>query len=212
MFFNSEIVVIAVFCVVGYFLGSVDFAILISTIFYGRDIREYGSSNAGTTNVWRTFGKMPAVLTFLGDFIKGIVSIVFCDFMFLVLFEVRAPIYSGILVGVFALMGHVFPIFYKFKGGKGVAVSAGVLLTLDWTVFLLVVFVFFIFFLISKIVSLSSIFASMSYPIFVFLKYLIFGSSVWEFIVRIVAAIFICFMVVFMHRSNIKRLIDGTGV
>lgn len=212
MFFNSEIVIIVVFCLMGYFIGSIDFAILISKIFYGRDIRDYGSSNAGTTNVWRTFGKMPAVLTFLGDFIKGIVPIVFCDFMFLVLLEAKAPIYSSVLIGVSALIGHVFPIFYKFKGGKGVAVSAGVLLTLDWTVFLLVVFVFCIVFLISKIVSLSSIFASMSYPIFVFLKYLIFGSSVWEFIVRIVAAIFICFMVVFMHRSNIKRLIDGTGV
>ena len=212
MFFNFEIIVIAIFCVIGYFIGSLDFAILVSRIFYDKDIRDYGSNNAGTTNVWRTFGKMPAVLTFLGDFTKGIIPIAFCNFMFFVLLEKEAPMYSGILVGVFALIGHVFPAFYKFKGGKGVAVSAGVLLILDWTVFLLVVFVFCLVLLVSRIVSLSSIFAAISYPVFVGLKYLIFGSSDFEFCVRIFAAIFICAVVVFMHRSNIQRLINGTGV
>lgn len=204
-----QLLIILICCVFAYLIGSINFAILISRAFYGKDVRNYGSNNAGMTNVFRTFGKIPAIVTFLGDFVKGIVSLLICNILFSSFLKTESPIYASGLIGICALLGHVFPIFYKFKGGKGVAVSAGVLLAVDWIVFLFVVLIFAFVFLTSKIVSLSSIVSALTYPIFIFVKCLIVGESLIDSIICVFFALVISSIIVFMHRANIKRLLNG---
>ena len=204
-----QLLTVLVCCVFAYLIGSINFAILISRAFYGKDVRNYGSNNAGMTNVFRTFGKIPAIVTFLGDFVKGIVSLLICNILFSSFLKTESPIYASGLIGICALLGHVFPIFYKFKGGKGVAVSAGVLLAVDWIVFLFVVLIFAFVFLTSKIVSLSSIVSALTYPIFIFVKCLIVGESLIDSIICVFFALVISSIIVFMHRANIKRLLNG---
>lgn len=204
-----QLLIILVCCVFAYLIGSINFAILISRAFYGKDVRNYGSNNAGMTNVFRTFGKIPAIATFFGDFVKGILSLLICNILFFSFLKTESPIYASGLIGICALLGHVFPIFYKFQGGKGVAVSAGVLLAVDWIVFLFVVLVFAFVFFISKIVSLSSIISALTYPIFMFVKCLIVCEYLIDSVIYVFFAFIVSSIVVFMHRSNIKRLLNG---
>lgn len=204
-----QLLIVLICCVFAYLLGSINFAILISRTFYGKDVRNYGSNNAGMTNVLRTFGKIPAIVTFVGDFVKGIVSVLICNILFFSFLKTESPIYASGLIGICALLGHVFPIFCRFKGGKGVSVSAGVLLAVDWTVFLFVVLIFAFVFCISKIVSLSSIISALMYPIFTLIKCLIVGESLIDSVIRVFFAFSISSIIVFMHRTNIKRLLNG---
>ncbi len=204
-----ELLIILACCVSAYFMGSINFAILISSVFYGKDIRNYGSNNAGMTNVFRTFGKIPAIVTFIGDFTKGMISIFICNILFSVFLKIESPVYASGLIGICALLGHVFPIFYKFKGGKGVSVSAGVLLAVDWVVFLCVLLIFILVFLVFKIISLSSIISALTYPIFTFVKCIIIGESLIDLIMCVFFALIISLIIVFMHRANIIRLLNG---
>ena len=204
-----ELLIVLACCVSAYFMGSINFAILISSVFYGKDIRNYGSKNAGMTNVFRTFGKIPAILTFVGDFSKGMISIFMCNILFSVFLKEESPIYASGLIGICALLGHVFPIFYKFKGGKGVSVSAGVLLAVDWSVFLCVFLIFILIFLVSKIISLSSIISALTYPIFTFIKCIIMDRERIDFVMCVFFTLIISLIIVFMHRSNIRRLLKG---
>lgn len=204
-----QLLIVLACCIFAYLLGSINFAILISRAFYGKDVRNYGSNNAGMTNVFRNFGKIPAIITFIGDFAKGIVSIIACNLLFFLFFKTESPIYASGLIGICALLGHVFPVFYKFKGGKGVAVSAGVLLAVDLTVFLCVILIFALIFVISKIVSLSSIVSAFTYPVFTLIKCLILGESLIDSVIRVFFALIISSIIVFMHRANIKRLLSG---
>lgn len=204
-----ELLIILACSVLAYFMGSINFAILISSVFYGKDIRDYGSNNAGMTNVFRTFGKIPAIITFVGDFIKGMVSIFICNILFFLLLKMESPIYASGLIGICALLGHVFPIYYKFKGGKGVSVSAGVLLAVDWSIFLCVFLIFILIFLMSKIISLSSIISAITYPVFTLVKCIIIGGELIDSVMCVFFALIISVIIVFMHRSNIKRLLNG---
>lgn len=204
-----QLLIILVCCAFAYLIGSINFAILISRAFYGKDVRNYGSNNAGMTNVFRTFGKIPAIITFVGDFAKGIVSVLICNILFFSFLKIESPIYASGLIGICALLGHVFPMFYKFKGGKGVSVSAGVLLAVDLTVFLCVVLIFVLVFVISKIISLSSIISALTYPVFTLIKCLIVGESLIDSVICVFFALIISSIIVFMHRSNIKRLLNG---
>lgn len=204
-----QLLIILVCCVFAYLIGSINFAILISRAFYGKDVRNYGSNNAGMTNVFRTFGKVPAIITFVGDFVKGIVSVLICNILFFSFLKIESPSYASGLIGMCALLGHVFPIFYKFKGGKGVSVSAGVLLSVDWTVFICVVLIFVLVFFISKIISLSSVISAFTYPIFTLVKCLIIDELLIDSIICVFFAFVISSIIVFMHRANIKRLLNG---
>lgn len=204
-----ELLIIFACCVLAYLLGSINFAILISSVFYGKDIRNYGSNNAGMTNVFRTFGKIPAVATFVGDFAKGMVSIFVCNILFSVFLKEESPIYASGLIGICALLGHVFPIFYKFKGGKGVSVSAGVLLAVDWSIFLCVFLIFVLIFLFSKIISLSSIISAITYPVFTLIKCIIIGGKLIDSVMCVFFTLIISLIIVFMHKANIKRLLNG---
>ncbi len=180
--------------VLGYLIGSLNFAIIYSKL-KKDDIRNHGSGNAGATNVLRTYGKLPAAIVFLLDISKGVIAILLVRSVFDgMIFDCAAAL--G------AVLGHNFPVYYKFAGGKGVSTSLAVLLTLHYPTALVAMATFIIVVLISKIVSLSSILASVAAMIFAFIVFRIDTFSVFCLIIGILC--------IFRHRSNIKRLIEGT--
>lgn len=179
--------------IIPYLLGSLNFAIIISKIFYHDDIRKYGSGNAGMTNMLRTYGKLPALATLLLDMSKGAIAVVFGMLIF--------AGFGTAIAGLFAVLGHMFPCFYKFKGGKGVATTAMIILVTNPLVFLVLLVVFLIIVIGTKYVSLASIMCAMIYPL-ILSKFSTFGFDV-------LCAFLIAGLVVFMHRSNIKRIWEG---
>lgn len=194
--------------VLAYLIGSINFAIIVSKLFAKKDIRDYGSGNAGMTNVLRTFGKLPAVITTVGDFCKGIIAVLLGHFMIQFIGGATDVFYADYLMALLALLGHCFPVFYRFKGGKGILVSAGIILILNPIVFLVILAVFIVVVAISKIVSLASISAAVAFPIATLVQGLMVHSELVWF--DTLSALLIGGIVIFMHRSNIKRLLNGT--
>lgn len=192
--------------VVAYLLGSISFAVIVSKIFAKKDVRDYGSGNAGMTNVLRNFGKLPAVFTVLGDFSKGAVAVIIGRLLFKYLAQTD-PLYGAYVAGIFVLLGHIFPLYFGFKGGKGVLTSAGIILVIDPIVLLCLLVIFAVAFLLSKMVSVGSISVAIAYPIVTFILHSVWGED--ALIYSILAAC-IGAVVLFMHRSNIKRIINGT--
>ena len=179
--------------ILGYLIGSLNFAIIYSKL-KGDDIRNHGSGNAGTTNVLRTYGKLPAAIVFLLDISKGVIAILLVRSIF------DGMIFDcGVALG--AVLGHNFPVYYKFAGGKGVATSFAVLVTLHFPTALVGFLTFVIVVILTKYVSLSSILASVTTVIasFIFFKVDVF--SIFCLIIGVLC--------IFRHRSNIKRLISG---
>ncbi len=185
----------AVCAVAAYLLGSLNFAVIISKRKYHDDIRNYGSHNAGMTNMLRTYGKGAAVFTLLGDASKAAVSILLGTI-------INGQI-GAYLAGFFCILGHMFPLYYKFKGGKGVVTSAVMILMLDWRVFLVCFLIFAGIVASTKYMSLGSIIGMLIYPLVLYN----FNRATPDF--RIIIATAISALVVFMHRENIKRLMDG---
>ena len=205
--------------VVSYLLGSVDFAILVTKLMTGKDIRDYGSGNAGMTNVLRVVGVGAAVLTAVGDLGKGIAAALLGRYIFsLVPMEVlsQSGLYAfldgGMYVGiVFAMLGHMFPIYFRFRGGKGILVCAGAILIMDWRVFVTIVGIFLITVLITRYVSLGSILATIGYPIFTCIYQCIDGVfAPVQILSNTLLAAAVAAVVIFMHRANIQRLLKGT--
>ena len=205
--------------VISYLLGSLNFAIIVTKIMKGTDIRNYGSGNAGMTNVLRTVGVPAAVFTAIGDLGKGILSALAGEWI--ISLAVKGLVESGVIyaflnggmyVGIiFALLGHLFPLYYGFKGGKGILVCGGAILIMDWRVFLSILGLFVILFIITKIVSVGSIAASAGYPVFTCIYQCLdkdFTST--EIVVNTLLAVGVATVVIVMHRENIKRLINGT--
>lgn len=184
-----------VIAAVGYLVGSVNSAILLVRLLYRQDVRAGGSGNAGSTNVARTYGAGLGALTLLCDFLKAALACMVGRYL---------AGNSGYMIGgLFCLFGHCWPLFFHFKGGKGMAVAAGTLLFLDWRLFALNAAVFALVFLIWRRVSLSTILAVLAFPFLYYLK------------MRRVDAVLIvgtvmCVFVVVRHRANIRRLIEGT--
>lgn len=194
--------------VVAYLIGSVNFAIIVTRIFAHEDIRKYGSGNAGMTNVLRTLGKGPAALVTIGDFCKGVLAVLISYLLLRTVGGTAPPFYTNYVVAVMVLLGHCFPVFYGFRGGKGILVSAGVILVLNPLILLALLAIFLVVVIASRIVSLASITVAVAYPILT----LIFGLVgqdpylLWDVLV----ALCVGGAVVWMHRANIRRLIDGT--
>ena len=179
--------------VIPYILGSLNFAIIFSKLFFHDDIRKYGSGNAGMTNMLRTYGKLPALATLLCDMLKGAVAVILGRLLF--------GDWGSAVAGLFVVLGHMFPCFYKFKGGKGVATTAMVVLATNPIVFAILITIFLIIVIGTKFVSLGSVMCVMIYP------YLL---SRFEVGPNVLSGIIIAALVIFMHRSNIKRLLSGT--
>jgi len=180
-----------------YLLGSINSAILISKKMYGYDVRDYGSGNAGMTNMFRSFGKKAGFLTLAGDVAKALVAVMigFC--------LMGNP--GQYVAGFFCLLGHVFPVFFKFKGGKGVIVSAITILLIDPLVFLALVVIFGLMFAATQIISASSITAAFFYPMVVYAFNVQKPSPIY-----IIFSFCIAFFVIAMHKENIHRLLNKT--
>ena len=195
--------------VVSYLLGSINSAIIVSRALYKEDIRTHGSGNAGLTNILRTYGTKAAALTLIGDMLKAALAIGFTSLFFGLQYEGGISLSPMCyLAGSFAVLGHAFPIFYQFKGGKGVLVGATMTLILCPLNFLVLIAVFALTVLITRYVSLGSIIVATLLPITVCL-YIPFILAAELSVIIALSTIFIGGFVIWCHRSNIKRLIDG---
>lgn len=198
---------------VSYLLGSISFAVLFSKLFAKKDVRDEGSGNAGMTNVLRTIGKLPAVLTLVCDLLKAIAAIFISRWVFSYLpFNemVNVGAYVG---GIAVVIGHIYPVFFNFRGGKGVLTCAGVFLVLDWKLCLVSIAIFLIVTLLTGYVSLGSILSMAAAPISTLIVGLTLRADVLMTRTVIWQTIFLCIIAgisIFMHRSNIKRLLNGT--
>jgi glycerol-3-phosphate acyltransferase PlsY len=192
--------------VLPYLLGSLNFAIIISKLFFRDDIRKYGSGNAGTTNMLRTYGKLPAAATLILDMSKGAVSVLLGLLILGMGVYTEAgytSVFSGTYIaGLFAILGHMFPCFYRFKGGKGVATTAVVVLCTNPFLFAILLLAFIIIVAGSKMISLGSVMCMLLYP--VLMARLAANQPQGILISFLIAA-----LVIFMHRSNIKRIWEG---
>ncbi|WP_297955562.1 glycerol-3-phosphate 1-O-acyltransferase PlsY [uncultured Ruminococcus sp.] len=199
----------------GYFLGSMNFSIIVVRMMTGRDIRDMGSKNAGLTNTLRCAGKTCALFTLIGDLMKGIVAVAlargFCHLIHAGMMPGNDTHYIGYIAGFFAILGHVFPIYYSFKGGKGVLVGAASFIAVDYKVFLALLAIFVVMLALSKYVSLASIISTAYCPLATLLmSWLIDGYSFGRSFLYLLLSLPMAAMVIWMHRSNIERLLDGS--
>lgn len=202
---------LALTVLISYLIGSVNSAITICRIIKKDDIRKYGSGNAGLTNVLRVYGKGPAAVTLLCDLAKGVIAVVLCrvlvtDVLHVTFFDNR--LFIGYVAGLFVMLGHIFPVFYKFHGGKGVLIAATTLIAIDPLTCLFSVLVFAIILAVTKYVSVGSICAAFSYPLFTIITQSLRDmTGVWQ---NAAMALVIAFLITYMHKPNIKRLKAGT--
>ena len=192
--------------IASYFIGSINFSIIISKKKYNDDIRKYGSKNAGTSNMQRIYGNKAAILTFIGDAAKGFV----CVFAARLLFGVNV----AYLAGAFCVIGHCFPVYFGFKGGKGVATAAAVVTTLCLPVGLLLILVFAILVLGTKYISLGSVISALLYPVFLDRYYgLLCSMGVYDVAhptaLMVICSVVITLVLVIRHHKNIRNLLNG---
>ncbi len=200
---------IAAIVVLAYLLGSINFAVIFSKIFMKKDVREVGSGNAGTTNVMRSAGFVPGALTFLCDALKGFVACYVGKMVFQTLSDVRGDdlgVLGAYICGLLCMIGHVFPVFFKFKGGKGVATSVGIFSVCAPIAIVLGLAVFAVITLTTKYVSLASLSATVVVVVTSVIFRLTDGYLVWQ----IVLAVCMGLVVFLKHGDNIKRLLNGT--
>jgi glycerol-3-phosphate acyltransferase PlsY len=188
-----------IMAVIAYLIGSVNFSVLISKRFAGFDVREKGSGNAGTTNVLRSVGIKAAVITLICDILKGVVSILIAKLLGKMVQDLDTNLLIQ-LAGIFVILGHTFPIFFEFKGGKGVATALGVILTTNWKIGLICLVFAVVIIAFSRMVSMGAVGATILFPI------LILFMDGNYFVYSVIVAV----IVIFNHRENIKRILNGT--
>lgn len=180
--------------IAGYLLGSLNSSLIVGK-FYGVDVRNHGSGNAGTTNTLRTLGKKAALFVLLGDILKGIIA-------FAAGYYIYGGQTGGMLAGTAAVLGHVWPVFFGFKGGKGVLTTLAVLMLFDWPIALGLLGVFIIILLLTKYVSLGSVIAAFLFPV----VSVVLGRSSEAIIFSGIIAV----LIILKHHTNISRLLNGT--
>ena len=193
--------------IVAYLIGSVNFSVIFSKKFAGFDVREKGSGNAGSTNMLRSVGKGAAAITLLCDILKGVVAILIAIAIGSI-FNVSDKAVLVQIAGVAVVIGHTFPIFFGFKGGKGVATSLGILLMTNWQIGLICLVFALVLIILTQMVSLGSCAAAILFPVLtLFIKqHFIVEDGSGYFIYSIILAI----IVLYNHRENIKRMLNGT--
>ena len=203
-------IVYILIAIIAYLIGSVNFSVIFSKKFAGFDVREKGSGNAGTTNMLRSVGKKAAAITLICDILKGVVAIGIA-----ILFGYIPDMNKELLLqiaGVAVILGHTFPVFFGFKGGKGVATSLGVLLLSNWQIGLICLVFALVLMILTRMVSVGSCAAAILFPVltlFINEHYTVLTegkSGNVYFIYSVILAI----IVLFNHRENIKRLLNGT--
>ena len=197
-----------IIAIIAYEIGSINFSVIISKKKAGFDVRKKGSGNAGTTNMLRSVGKQAAAITLLCDILKGVISILIA----LLVGNIAKNVDKAVLVqiaGILVVVGHTFPIFFEFKGGKGVATSLGVIMMINWQIGLICLVFAIAIMAFSKMVSMGSVGAAILFPIltlFINTNFIVQESGMKYFVFSVMLAA----MVIFNHRANIKRIANGT--
>ena len=204
-------IVYIIVAVIAYLLGSISFSVIISKKMAGFDVRQKGSGNAGTTNVLRSVGKKAAIITLICDVLKGVIAILVAIIAGKIVENVNKELLLQI-AGIAVVIGHTFPIFFKFKGGKGVATSLGVLLMSNWQIGLICLVFALVLMALTKMVSLGSCAAAVLFPVltlFINDHYTVLtdGKSGRVYLIY---SIILAVIVLYNHRSNIKRILTGT--
>ena len=194
--------------VVAYCIGNINIAIIGSNLIFKRDIRNFGSHNAGTTNAFRVFGWPFGTTVMLFDIGKGVLA---CYLGAFVIVGDGTALLALAVSGLFAAIGHIYPVVFGFRGGKGVATIGGMLILLDWRMFLCMLSVFIILLITTKYMSIASLSTTITGPLSAFiLRKFVDGlpnEQVWMYVGTV---FFFGLLLVFTHRENIKRLISGT--
>jgi glycerol-3-phosphate acyltransferase PlsY len=189
------------FVLAAYLLGSIPFGLIAGFKAKGLDIREHGSKNTGATNVFRVVGKKWGITVLLLDALKGSVACLLPVF-----FGKNPGVPFQLLLGISAILGHSFPVWLKFKGGKGVATSLGVFLAICWVPTLITFGLWALCFALTRIISISSLFAALIFPVMIAWRY--WQTSDLAFLLPI--SIVLCIFIFYTHRANIKRLREGS--
>ena len=197
-----------VMAIIAYAIGSINFSVIISRKIAGFDVREKGSGNAGTTNMLRAIGIKAALLTLVCDILKGVIAILIALWAGNIVENVDKALLVQI-AGLLVVIGHTFPIFFEFKGGKGVATALGVLLTTNWQIGLICLVFALVIIIATQMVSMGSIGAAILFPIltlFISEHFIVQASGPKYLIFSLILAAF----VIFNHRENLKRIMNGT--
>lgn len=198
---------------ISYLLGSVNLSIILSKLMGKGDIREHGSGNAGTTNTLRTLGKLPAIGVLIWDILKGVISVLLAKWIITLGNGELDPNvlntykdYAMVIAAVMSVLGHNFPIYFGFKGGKGVATSLGVILAIEWPIAIACIVFAVVLILLSRMVSVGSVLVAILYPILTFFVGTAFANK-W---VYLAFSLVLAASVLFRHRANISRIRNGT--
>ncbi|MBO5178983.1 MAG: glycerol-3-phosphate 1-O-acyltransferase PlsY [Clostridia bacterium] len=199
-----------VITIVAYLIGSINLSIVLSKLMGKGDIREHGSGNAGTTNTLRTLGKLPAIAVLIFDVLKAVIAI-FVGKWLITIGQVEGSTipYNDLAIALSSIgviLGHNFPIYYGFKGGKGIATSLGVLLTVEWQLGLVCLVFALVLMILTRMVSIGSIAAAILYPVLVLVQ----GTAFTNKWIYLAFSLIIALLAIIRHRSNIKRIYNGT--
>ena len=202
--------------VVAYLLGSISTAIIVTRVMGKRDIREMGSGNAGATNVLRSQGKTAALLTTVGDLLKSILAVLAGRLILRhlgggVLSPELLSLYGAYTAGFFCILGHLYPIFFGFRGGKGILATLGMMLMLDWKVALICLGIFIVVVLIWRMVSLGSVIAAFSMAVLTWVfRAFVYGQPPQVVALCTVMASIIALLLIYKHIPNLRRIAQGT--
>lgn len=197
-----------IIAIIAYAIGSINFSVIISRKMAGFDVREKGSGNAGTTNMLRSVGKKAAAITLVCDILKGVVAILVALIASFIVKNIDKALLVQI-AGLLVVLGHTFPIFFEFKGGKGVATSLGVLIMTNWQIGLICLVFAIVIMAVTKMVSVGSIGAAILFPVltlFINTNFIVPANGIKYFVFSLALAA----LVIFNHRENIKRIANGT--
>lgn len=197
-----------IIAVLAYAIGSINFSVLISRKMAGFDVREKGSGNAGTTNMLRAIGIKAAVITLICDILKGVIAVLLAFWIGSMTQTVDKALLIQI-AGILVVVGHTFPIFFEFRGGKGIATALGVLLVTNWRIGLICLIFAIVLIAITRMVSVGSMSAAVLFPVltlFIGDNFIVAQGGFKYFIYSLILAGF----VIFNHRENIKRIMNGT--
>jgi len=200
-----DILIILVFLIVAYLLGAIPTAVWVGQAYYGIDVRQHGSGNAGATNTFRVLGKKPGAFVMLVDILKGWAATSLANF--LVMLEVISPeklVLFKIIMGILAVIGHIFPVYVGFKGGKGVATLMGMVLAIQPVAALICLGIFIVVLLVFKYVSLGSMLAAVAFPLLLLLPRFHPDEPL-----LIVFGFILSLLVILTHKKNINRLLQG---
>ena len=206
--FPYVILVYLASALIAYLIGSFNMAIIISKFHKSSDIRDHGSGNAGMTNMLRIFGKRAATWTFIGDFAKGVIVVFIAR-------EIGRDLHMNLdiayIAALFVMIGHIYPVYFKFRGGKGIATALGAMFVLNWIAFITIAIGIAPMVFIIKIVSAVCLCGTSLYPVLNFVILFLQGKSFFgEVVPYTVMSLLMALLIFYAHRENIRRLRNGT--